>query len=125
MKNYIPPDEEFVGSMPHYLFQVGEEFLELAFESRNEAPDFGEEVRLPDGRVARRILQARHRPTRVPEARCIDVYFASKSLPLWYEHHTGPFNEKGEPCFSSRREVNETVARAQHGGDYLRYDHPS
>ena len=50
-----------------------------------------------------------------------DRHFASPSLPRWYPHHCGAFDTKGRPLFEGRRQVDETLARANGEGDELEY----
>ena len=45
-----------------------------------------------------------------------DVHFASHQLPRNWEHHKeagGEFNAKGQPVFSNRKQIEESMARAR------------
>lgn len=59
----------------------------------------------------------------VPEARVkADRHFISHQLPRNYKHHNR-FDAKGNCAFTSQREVDECMARANDSGEGLSYDY--
>ena len=52
-----------------------------------------------------------------------DIHFESHQLPRNWKHHTGNFSPEGKPRFSSRQEVREAIARADHNeGTQIEYN---
>jgi len=87
--------------------------------SPHEAPDIGAE-RIVNGRVFKRIASrvqvagAHEGSTKFPR-------FESSQLPKWWAHHRGEFSPTGKPRYSSRKEVEEDMARARQAGTEIEY----
>lgn len=50
-----------------------------------------------------------------------NIHFVSHQLPQGYKY-AKKFDEWGSPCFDSKRELDECVARANHEGEHLSWD---
>jgi hypothetical protein len=78
----------------------------------------------PIGRAPKSVRVGRRTFKRVPSVPLVqvaqDIHFVSDQLPL---HWTAArdHDEQGRPRFSSRREIDEAVARARHNGEHVTY----
>lgn len=86
----------------------------------DDAPAIGEIVLGPDGRTYRRLVSmpeihgAHDGSSNFPR-------FESTQLPKNWVHHKGEFGPTGNVRYSSRREIEEDMARARHAGTELEY----
>lgn len=101
--------------MPTYEFEDREGRYVALDLPIGTAPLIGTSRRI-GGRVLTRIPSRPIKPKVAP-----NVGFSSLSLPLNWPY-APRHNEKGEAVFHSKREVSESLARAQHDGEKVIYE---
>ena len=95
--------------------QTGE--LVERYYAMADAPEIGSTVDDPE-RVGYRITRL---PSRTENVVVPNVHFVSHQLPQGYKY-AKKFDEWGSPCFDSKRELDECIARANHEGESLAWD---
>jgi hypothetical protein len=80
----------------------------------------------PIGKAAATIRSDGKRFTRVYTAPVLqvspEIHFESHSLPLNWKYAPAVNKKTGKPRFTSRRQVDESIARARQAGEPIAYD---